>query len=117
MPPRLTISRDSYSKNRMFGDGTLDDPELRHPVQRLTAPVRLGLVGMLPEPPPRVGAPQLHETLRELVREEEVAEDLAVGWALALAGQAAEHCYVAERPPVESLVGLVGEPADRVGLG
>src|SRR5436190_21517972 len=25
MPARLTISRDSYSKNRIFGDGTLVD--------------------------------------------------------------------------------------------
>src|SRR5437016_7479960 len=117
MPPRLTIARDSYSKNLMCGDGTLDHRDLHHPLQRLTAPVGLRLVRVLVEPAPRVRASQLDQALRELVREEQVAQDLAAGRTRALARQAAEYRDVAERAALEAGVCGVREPADRIRLG
>src|SRR5437764_13619389 len=117
MPPRLTLSRQCYSKNLMFGDGTLDHRDLDQPLQRLAAPVGVRLVRVLGEPAPRIRAPQLDQALRELVREEQVAQDLAVGRTRTLARQAAEHSDVAERPPLEVCVCGLGEPADRIRLG
>ena len=76
----------------------------------------------LRQPLPRVRFAQLQELLRELVREEEVAEELGARRVAVGADEAAEQVKVARvaeqvaRAPVASLVDVLCQPADRVWL-
>src|SRR3954452_13276070 len=76
----------------------------------------------LRQPLPGVRLAQLQELLRELVREEQVAEELGARRVAIGADEAPEQVEVARgaeqiaRAPVASLVDALSQPADRVWL-